>query len=308
MKRIGSRLARVVAGALILCSAGATGVLAQQVPVSACGTTVPADEGLGFVPIPRGTIACPLLADPKEARSFASFQRGGREPFDTEIGAVGIGDSFGIVRWGGPRVGEGVQIGLVGSVFAQFDLATPSNDLINADYLIGLVTVLRRAGFTSRVRLYHQSSHLGDEYILRDGETERENLSFNAVHLILSQEFAGLRLYVGGEHLFHREPDDLAPSLVQAGLEVRQRRHLIRVGNLGAGRLLAGVDLKATEEQDWSPAISVRGGIEVGRARLVEGASRRWQLLAEFYDGPTPYGQFFRDDIRYFGVGLHFSL
>jgi len=28
----------------------------------------------------------------------------------------------------------------------------------------------------------------------------------------------------------------------------------------------------------------------------------------EFYEGPSPYGQFFQDDISYVGVGLHFGL
>jgi hypothetical protein len=30
--------------------------------------------------------------------------------------------------------------------------------------------------------------------------------------------------------------------------------------------------------------------------------------MLELYDGPSPYGQFFQDDISYVGVGLHFSL
>jgi hypothetical protein len=280
---------------------------AQWIQADRCGAVVPLDEAVGFVPIPRGTLFCPLLADPKEARSFASYQRGTQAPFDTDIGAVGIGDQFGIARWGGPTAGEGVQLAVVGAVFAQFDLATASYDLINADYLIGLAATARRAGFTTRLRLYHQSSHLGDEFLLRPA-TDRENLSFEAVHLLLSQEMGALRVYLGGETLLRREPDDLARTVAQAGLELRQPGRPLRVGTLGSARLVAGVDLKATEEQDWSPATSVRAGIDVGRARPADGPSRRWQVLGEFYDGPTPYGQFFRDAIRYWGVGMHFSL
>ena len=36
------------------------------------------------------------------------------------------------------RQGEGVQLDVIGSIFAQFDLGAASNDLINADYLIGI--------------------------------------------------------------------------------------------------------------------------------------------------------------------------
>ena len=31
-------------------------------------------------------------------------------------------------------------------------------------------------------------------------------------------------------------------------------------------------------------------------------------VMYELYEGPSPYGQFFQDDISYVGVGLHFSL
>ena len=31
-------------------------------------------------------------------------------------------------------------------------------------------------------------------------------------------------------------------------------------------------------------------------------------LLLELYEGPSPYGQFFQDDISYIGAGIHFSL
>ena len=37
-------------------------------------------------------------------------------------------------------------------------------------------------------------------------------------------------------------------------------------------------------------------------------ASRRWSLLGHYYDGPSPYGQFFRSGVTYYGVGLHFAL
>ncbi|MEX2529674.1 MAG: DUF1207 domain-containing protein [Gemmatimonadota bacterium] len=28
----------------------------------------------------------------------------------------------------------------------------------------------------------------------------------------------------------------------------------------------------------------------------------------EYYDGPSPYGQFYREDVRFFGAGIHVSL
>lgn len=285
----------------------------SQLPTTECGPRIHAAEGTGFVPLPQGDLFCPLVADPKEPRSFISYQRG-RSPaepgddghpgqlaaFDTDIGAIGIGDAFGLLRWGGQRSGDGLQISIAAGVFAQFDLATPSYDLINADYLIGLPITFRRGGFSSRLRLYHQSSHLGDEFLLRD-EPERVNLAFESLELILSQATGVFRLYGGGELLFNREPDDLEQMLAHAGAE-------LRFGAAAPRSLVFAIDLKSSEEQDWKPAWSARGGFELRWGRDPAHPPRTLRVLGEFYDGPSPYGQFYREQLRYWGIGVHLSL
>jgi hypothetical protein len=311
MRRLPLRITTTVAA---LCAALAPARIdAQRLPASTrCGVGVPESEATGFVTLPRGDVFCPLVADPKGLRSFVSYQRGDSDSFAENIGAVGIGDSFGLFRFGGRSAGEGVQLSLSGSVFAQFDLGTSSFDLINADYLIALPLTVRWSGLSARLRIYHQSSHLGDEFLLRgdvpEGELrERENLSFESAEGILSQDLGFLRLYAGGEYLFNREPEELEAMVAHAGAELRPLGMLVRFGNAGGLGLVAAVDVKSSEEQDWEAGVSVRAGFEVGRPRETEVPSRRWSLLFEFYDGPSPYGQFFRDDISYYGVGLHFT-
>ena len=110
-----------------------------------------------------------------------------------------------------------------------------------------------------------------------------------------------LRVYAGGEFLFRREPETLPAKLAHAGVELRS-------GRAGPIQLVAGVDLKATEEHDWSPATSVRVGLEAARGERAGHPARLITLMVEFYQGPSPYGQFFQDDISYVGVGLHFGL
>jgi hypothetical protein len=259
------------------------------------------------VAFPDDQIFCPTIADPKEVRSFLTLLHGTFPSLDdpsgegTTIASVGIGDHFGLVRWGGPSHGDGAQIDVVGAVFAQFDIGAPSNDLINADYLIGIPLTVRRAGFSTRVRLYHQSSHLGDEYLLRDVDVQRENLSFESVEVLVSQEVGVLRLYGGGERIFRREPESLPSELVHGGAE-------IRTGRAGAARLVGGVDLKTTRLHEWSPAVSARVGLELTQGGTDDHPGRPVTLMVEIYDGPSPYGQFFQDDISYVGVGLHFGL
>jgi hypothetical protein len=278
-----------------------------------CGVGIPRDEQRGYVPLPRGDVFCPLLADPKAVQSFVSYLREGSqaEAPDTSIhiGSVGLGDSFGLGRWGGSRPGDGVQLSLIGAVFAQFDLETTSYDLLNADYVIGLATTMRGQWFSSRLRVYHQSSHLGDEFLLREGEPpERENLTFESAELLLSVDGGLVRIYGGGEVLFNREPDDLARHVAHVGGELRPVPPILSLGDLGGFRFVAAVDLKATEDHDWDPSVSARAGFEYDRPGETALPARRWRILGEYYRGPSPYGQFFRESVQHFGVGLHFGL
>ena len=280
---------------------------AQTIDAPRCGAGVHEDEALGVVGFPDDQIFCPLLADPKEPRSFVSLLRGTFRTLDdpsgrsTTIASVGLGDSFGLVRWGGPAANEGVQLDVSGSIFAQFDLGAESNDLINADYLIGLPLTFRRSGFSTRLRVYHQSSHLGDEYLLRTEAIDRENLSFESFEVVISQELGPIRFYGGGEKIFRREPETLPGELFHGGAE-------IRTGRAGVVQFVAGADLKTTDLHEWSPGISGRIGLELARRGSGGHPPRLVTLMLEIYEGPSPYGQFFQDDISYVGAGLHFGL
>lgn len=271
----------------------------------ACDTGIPADETLGFNWLPRGELFCPLISDPKSDGSFASYVRGtSSSPFGTDLASIGVGDRFGIVRYNGPRVGEGIELGIQANVYAQFDLNASSYDLINADYLIGLPLTFRYDRVSGRLRLYHQSSHLGDEFVLRPG-IERENFAFQSGEGILALDFGPLRAYGGGEYLFGETPGSRITSLVHGGVELRQMSGLAASGGLSRVRLVGGLDLKSSDELDWEIAWSARAGIELGREAGATHTARRFSLLGEYYEGPSPYGQFFRDKVSYYGLGLH---
>jgi hypothetical protein len=226
----------------------------QSLPSTRCGVGIPQAESDGYIPLPHGDVFCPLTADPKAIRSFASFLRARAtqvnpstaRAFDTDVGAVGIGDRIGLGRWNGARPNDGVQLSLEAGVFAQFDVNASSFDLLNADYVIGLPLTFRRGALSGRLRVYHQSSHLGDEFLLRpdDPEQERENLSFEASELILSVDWGALRLYGGGEYLVNRSPASLAKVVGHGGVEIRPNLALFSVGPLATVRPIAMADVQ----------------------------------------------------------------
>ena len=273
-----------------------------------CDRGIPSDEALGFNAFPRGDVFCPLIADPKGDGSFVSYVRGtSSSAFGTDLWSVGIGDRFGLFRWNGPNLGEGVQFGVAGNVYAQFDLNTPSFDLINADYTIGLPLTFRRGPVSSRVRVYHQSSHLGDEFLLRSS-IQRENFAFESLEGIVSVDLGPARAYAGGEYLFSRTPRNLVSRVAHGGVELRQGGALLPVGGSTRVGFVAALDVKSADELDWAIAWSARAGFEFRHTPEAEHRSKRWSILGEFYDGPSPYGQFFREEVSYYGVGLHIGI
>jgi len=115
-------------------------------------------------------------------------------------------------------------------------------------------------------------------------------------------------VYAGGEDLFGASPANVETWLLHGGVELRQRASALHLGSVASLRLVAGGDVKAVGDLDWELAFSAVAGIEIGRPHEELHASRRWSVLGHYYNGPSPYGQFFRSGVEYYGVGLHFAL
>jgi len=254
-------------------------------------------------PLPQGQLFAPLIADPKQPHFFAAWLWVTSPLITSQVASVGLGEDIGLVR--GPR--SHWQLSVAAGVFSQFNEETPSNDLVNTDFVIGFPVTYRGDAFSARARIYHQSSHLGDEFILNNIPT-RVNLSFEALELLGAFDFGNFRAYGGGEYLIRHEPSDLKPGLLHAGLEYRLPRRVVRFGRLGDGRLIAALDAKSSEERAWQTGWSVRAGIEFQPKSTGTGANRRLSVQLQAYDGPAPYGQFYLENVKSVGLGLHFSL
>jgi hypothetical protein len=262
-----------------------------------------AQDGGDHGPLPRSDLFHPLLADPKQPQFFASFVSLVAPRLETQAVAVGLGENIGLFR----SLSGHWQLNIAAGAFSQFNMQTASNDLLNTDYIVGFPLSWRSDGTSARFRFYHQSSHLGDEFLLHAQPT-RVNLSYEAVEVLASHELGGWRAYGGGEYILRRDPDELDRALLHAGLEYRNPGTVMRLGRMGAGRVVAAVDAKSIEERAWRVGWSFRAGLEFGPARPGMVPGRRWSLTVDGYDGPGPFGQFYADDLSFVGVGLHFAL
>jgi len=211
---------------------------------------------------PKGRLFDPLIADPRWPHFSATYQYYIDDKELRNVGATSFGETLGVYRDDAPFRGQW-QLGIQAAVFAIFDLDAHSYDLVNADYWVGIPISYRHEALSALLRVFHQSSHIGDEYLLRT-RVDRVNLSYEGVDVKLSYDFGkSVRVYAGGGYLFHRVPSDLDAWSTQFGFELKSPWTYLG----GVVRPVAGTDFKTVEENDWSTDVSLRVGIQLESAR-----------------------------------------
>jgi hypothetical protein len=270
---------------------------ASATPTEADPAPEPAIEPDAFELLPRFELFNPLIADPRQPHFSASYVWYLDDPEFTHVGSANFGETFALA--GGGVLGGRWELGFFGGVFSIFDLDAPSADLVNTDFRAGPTLSARRGRVSAQMRLYHQSSHLGDECLLRHQSVHRVNLSYEGVELLFSGEpWPWLRLYGGGGRLLHTEPH-LLPLSAQAGFELQSPWAFLG----SALRPLAALDFETREENDWHEEISFSAGVQFENPKL---SKLHVQLLGNFFKGNSPNGQFLGRRIETVGIGLHF--
>jgi hypothetical protein len=255
----------------------------------------------GLEILPKGLLFAPLIADPRWPHFSAVYQRFHKDARLENAATATLGETFSLLR--GPLATSGGvwEVGIQAGVFSLFDLDAPSTDLVNSDYMVGFPFAYRLGNFSAMARLFHQSSHLGDEFLI-ENRVDRVNLSYEAVDLRLSYEVTDwLRVYGGAGYIVRKDPDDLKPWSTQVGVEVRSPWTFLA----GTLRPLAAVDVQYREQNDWHTDLSARAGVQFEKLPIFD---RRIQLLVEYFNGYSPNGQFYREKIEYIGVGIHLYL
>ncbi len=245
--------------------------------------------------LPRGLLVDPFHADlrwPHFGASYHSLSSGGRE-FSSAFG-----ESFAVYRDAAPFNGEW-ELGIQAGVFGVFDTEKRSIDLINADYTFGIVASYRADKLSGLVRIRHQSSHLGDEFLLNNPQVNRINLSYEEIDLKLSYDLTTwLRVYGGVGTIVRKDPSTLGRETTQGGVEVKSP-WLFWGGKV---RPVAYADFQTHARTNWSVGQSVMAGLQFENARI---GDRKLQVLGEYYSGPSPDGQLFTQRVEWIGMGIH---
>lgn len=250
---------------------------------------------------PRGRLFDPLHADPRWphfAATVRSNTSGGEGNVETGF-AGDFGETLTIYRGGTPS--HRWDIGIQAGVFSLFDLERDKH-LLNADYIVAAMSTYRSGNFSMFLRYFHQSSHLGDEFLVFNRGTRR-NVSYEMVDAKLSYDICDhIRLYGGVGSLVRRDPSDLGDIRTQYGIEIKSPFTVLTAIRPVAYADFQTVQANGSDKGQWVTNISVRAGLQFEHIRLMD---RSIQLLAEYYSGRSPNGQFYFQRIETIGLGLH---
>ncbi|MCM2303149.1 MAG: DUF1207 domain-containing protein [Elusimicrobia bacterium] len=238
-----------------------------------------------------------LKADPRAIRLGASYYR--LEGLDRSD--IALGHSWGMTRWRSSSDEWTWQWNIEAMAYSRFTLSGELNSFETVDFFGNLPLAARRGKLSARAMLFHESSHLGDDYIRRTND-QGFRYSIDGLRLTLAHDLTGwARVYGGGTYLLHSVPDP-ARKAAQAGVELTS-------GKLGWSkmyplRLFAAQDLQYREATGYRTNSRTVVGAIIG----FDSVPRSMRIYGGRYDGYSAFGQLYRrkESFTDIGISLHF--
>ena len=226
-----------------------------------------------------------------------SARRGDSRFGQEHEGEAVLGENFPLVALkGGPHP---IVLGLGSQVYGRFSLADPKSALISIDWVVGVNTTAVREPWLLTLEVFHESSHLGDEYGDR----------FPADRLDWTREVlggwvtyvAGLWRFTAGASQVLDDQLHLPGSAASLGVDFHGRSRRFLGGTV---RPVIGLFSDGSAATRWR--ISTSAKLAVAFATSSESHDISFGLIA--HDGLSTQRQFYRQESRYLGLEVRFDL
>ncbi len=256
--------------------------------------------------LPQNTVLfSPFIADPRQITNSACL-RLKDDVVGEHVAAVSFGNDFIIARFLDVFSWKGdLDIGIQAGIFSVFDLDHVESCLVNTDFFVaGMITYAVRQ-WSWRFRLWHLSSHLGDEFLLTHPDYPRYNLSDEAVDVFFSYYYnRHCRLYGGIGYIYSRDKSfPEKPWYMEGGVELRFCGCVNREKILYSQPFLA-MDFRLWEEHNFHIDQNYALGMEWGRFR---DAGRKFRAFLEIHQGFSKEGQFIKQKSSYGGFKVTYG-
>jgi hypothetical protein len=245
--------------------------------------------------LPEGLLYRPYLAGEKESRLSHAYLR---DPDRGWVSESTLGGKLGLLRYGttdGLRP-QGWQFDVEGAGLVRLD-AEEESDVEAVDFRGGGYLSYRDGPLACKLGYYHLSSHVGDEFLLKNPGFQRINYVRDALVLGISWDLSeDWRTYA--EVGYSPAPSGGAEPLeFQFGLEYSPSA----VPQCGCRwQPFFAVNVHLREEFDMGGGLNV----ETGWQRRGDASQRLLRLGVQYYNGPSLQYSFFRQHEEFLGAGV----
>jgi hypothetical protein len=261
--------------------------------------TVTADSTLNFLPEKR--LYPSVFLDPLECQMMGGSYFLNRAGGDISLySTVNMGFNRPVLAKEGVRLSWECNFGV--AAFSQFDLIKRDDGsylagLINTDFKLSADYAVRIKNNLLRIRIFHISSHLGDDYLQRNSDTivNDKSVNYEQADVTYMRKFESGYIF-GGTGIIFTEYVFRERFSIQAG-------GLLNFGRPGAVGFFTSADVKLFAENDFLPDVRTAFGININRKSVP--LMRIW---AEYYSGRLPYSTIDYGRVNWFGMAMAFNI
>jgi hypothetical protein len=209
---------------------------------------------------------------------------------------VVVGENFPLITLKGGR--QPIVVGFGSQVYGRFSLSDSKSALISTDWVVGLNTTAVVSRLAMTLELFHESSHLGDEYGDRF-PGDRIDWTRGVLAGWASYSAGQWRFTVGSSYVLVDQLRLPAPAGA-VGIDFRGKSRRFLGGQV---RPIAGIFTEAGAATQWRMSNSAKLGLAFATS---ENHDLSLGLIA--HDGLSTQRQFFRQESRYIGMEIRFDL
>lgn len=271
-----------------------SGLPAGVLPVQPAGSNLIVVPS-GWELLPSGLLYHSYLAGEKEPRMAAQWL------WEKDRGLVwetALGGRWGLVRRGTPGPnGNGFQFDMEGAALARVDPEEES-DLEAADFRAGFLGTWRRDRWRWKTGYYHLSSHVGDEFLIKNPGFPRRNYVRDSLLFGLMYDITpDVQIY-----------GEIADALNHNGgaepLELQFGAQYSPVCTNGIhGSPFAAINGHLRQEFDFSGSVNIEAGWQWRGAN----SGHLFRVGAQHYSGPSIQWSFYDRYESLTGVGIWFD-
>jgi hypothetical protein len=184
-------------------------------------------------------------------------------------------------------------------VYGRFSLDDSKTALISVDWVAGLNATALLGALAATMEVYHESSHLGDEYGDRF-QAPRLDWSREVVAGWATYGAGRWRLTSGVSYVLY-DGLSLPKTAAALGLDYGGGRHSVLIR---AVEPVMGLYVEAAAATQWRLSNSAKLGLAFRRGD----GTRRVGVALIAHDGLSTQRQFFRQESQYLGLEMRFDL